>query len=146
MISQFGVFLFRGPRPKTCADLQKLKFIDIVRIEEGFRDFFYNDVYENEIPKDFGINRSDFRLSNFFPPTENQVKNIISLLNFLEHHGQKTYLHCFSGVDRTGYIAAVFRMFFQGWSYEDAYTEWVKLGRHWWLDWWKYSLKKWELK
>lgn len=136
--------LWRGPRPENLEDLQKQGFERIISLESGVYEFFHQDTLETEEqrPKDFGMISYLVPMSDITAPSREDVFRVINLILFTK---KKTYLHCKSGVDRTGFVCAAFRMQTQGWTYDAAYAEWVNLGRHWWYDWWKLWLKKYEV-
>ena len=135
-------YLFRGPRPRSLRDLRWMGFETLIVLETGLYEFFHDDAYESEFPSDYGMRHYNIPCSNFFPPNEYQVNKFLEIVS--KH--EKTYFHCKRGKDRTGFMAAVYRMRKQGWTFEQAYQEWVAMGRNPLLDWWKHSLKKWEPK
>lgn len=45
------------------------------------------------------------------------------------------YFHCLHGVDRTGWMAAAWRVQRMRWSADAAIYEWDKLGRNKWFYW-----------
>ena len=137
---QVAEHIWRGPRPQDLTDLKAQGFKAIISLEEGWFELFHDDPYKRERPIDFGISLARVKCSDIFPPNEDQVADVLSLLNT----PLKIYIHCLTGVDRTGFMCAVYRMQKQGWSFDQAYAEWVELGRHWWFDWWKIGLKTWE--
>lgn len=132
--------LWRGPRPYDLADLQSQGFKSILSVEQGWFEAFHDDPYEHEKPIDFGMILSRIRCSDIVPPSEDQVLGALRIMD----SPNKTYIHCLTGVDRTGFMCAAYRMRKENWSFNSAYAEWVNLGRHWWFDWWKYALKNWE--
>lgn len=127
--------IYRGPRPKTHADLLHDGIKVRVDLQTGTRERYYNDLLEDEDPMHFGIHLFDYAFSNFSPPGDEHVKNLIKLLENLD--GRDVYIHCLHGKDRTGYLIAALRMS-QGWSYEAAVKEMFENGFHkfpylWWL-------------
>lgn len=116
----------------------------VIDLQSGVENFFTDTPYEYEDPDDFGIKLVEFQWSNIWPPTAYQVLALLACIH--ESTDKNIYIHCHSGVDRTGFAAAVIRMRLQGWSATNALNEFVALGRHWWFWWWKYELKKWEKK
>src|SRR5260370_40973033 len=55
------------------------------------------------------------------PPTDDQVAQFLSLLR--SEPGQKLFVHCWFGDDRTGVFTAVYRMAFEKWPAEQAIKE-----------------------
>lgn len=139
-MKQVSFFLWRGPRPKSAVELFEEGFNLIIDLQSGIEDEFSKDAYtmrDKFHQNEFSI--MEIPCSNIFPPNEIQVNRFILAIN----PKKKTYVHCHSGVDRTGFMIAVYRMKFECWSFEDAYNEFVKMGRHWWFFWWKRELRKW---
>lgn len=126
--------LYRGPRPTSFANLQKLGFQRVINLQSGFEDAVTDSQYEHEMSDLYGIETIRFQWSNVLPPTREQVDEFLAVVsgNYL-----KTYVHCHSGVDRTGAACLAYRVLRQGWSFKDAYAEFVAMGRHPWFFWWK---------
>jgi protein tyrosine phosphatase len=82
-----------------------------------------------------------FKWSNFCPPTRSQIKEFIRACG-VHKDGEKTYIHCHSGVDRTGVASMAIRIFHQAWAFDRAYAEFVREGRHFWFIWWKPFLRR----
>ncbi len=57
-----------------------------------------------------------------------KVKKVLAILKDTSNH--PVFFHCMEGKDRTGVIAAVYRMEVDGWSYEDADAEMLSYGFH----------------
>ena len=67
------------------------------------------------------------------PPTDGQVKLFFDTL--LDPAKRPVYFHCLHGKDRTGTMAAVYRVEVDGWSNEEAIAEMKRLGfRTWYQD------------
>lgn len=132
--------LWRGPRPPSLGYLEGEGFKRVVSLQSGFEDAFTESVYEGQktIAKTYGIEFVDLHWSNFFPPTKKQLRDLVEYIS----HTKKTYIHCHSGVDRTGAACMSYRIWTQNWTFEAAHREWVNLGRHWWFFWWKHFLKR----
>ena len=133
--------LWRGPRPKDLRELQAQGFVKVISLQSGFSDRYTDSLLEAQRaqPQSFGITYVTIPCRNWLPPTDSQVRT--TMLNI--RGAGKTYLHCHSGVDRTGFMCAVYRIQIQGWSFENAYREWKAEGRHWWFFWWKPFLRSW---
>lgn len=71
------------------------------------------------------------------PPDKNRVKATLRLLH--QEELKPIYMHCQSGVDRTGFMVAQFRMS-QGWTKADAVREMFSFGMHLWFYWWAFFL------
>lgn len=126
--------LIRGARPKSCQDLVQLGCTTIINLQSGAYDLTHSDVYESELPRSFGLNSFKIRCSDITPPTDEQVKQFLHIVNT----NSVTYVHCLHGKDRTGFMCAVYRMRVCGWSYKDAVREMFSFGFHkasylWWV-------------
>jgi protein-tyrosine phosphatase len=141
MLAVAKPWFYRGPRPGSLSELRFFGVETVISLESGFYEFFHQDTYEKEYPSDYGLRHFQIRCSPVFPPNEDEVNKVLEILS--RHN--TTYMHCKSGVDRTGFMVAVYRMQKEGWTYEKAYQEWKDRGRHWWFDWWSTALKTWEL-
>jgi len=143
-MAQVHPYLFRGPRPTDLKALQALGFKRVISLQSGVEDKYTDSLIEEQSkrPQDFGIEYHFIKCRNWLPPRDDQVSYVMSILAGWDAD-VKTYIHCHSGVDRTGFMCAVYRMQIQGWSFVRAYDEWKKEGRHWWFFWWKPFLKRW---
>lgn len=133
--------LWRGPRPESFNELREKGFERVISLQSGSEEYLTDSLYEMQDPEDFGIQFIEIPCSNIFPPSNEEVSEF---LLYLENYDIKTYVHCHSGVDRTGFMIAAWRMSALHWPFHAAYSEMKKLGRHWWFGWWKYRLKTWE--
>lgn len=129
--------LYRGPRPKDMLELKTAGIETIINLEAGIFELFNNDAYEREFPSDYGIQEYPIKCSDIWWPSKWAVDTAIRVIL----RGRKTYIHCKTGKDRTGWMIMMYRMRIDNWTPERAYAEWVRMGRHPWYDWWKYSLK-----
>lgn len=142
-MTPFDTYLYRGPRP-SLSEVIAGKFQLVISLESGVYEFFHDDDLE-------GAERSNSKLfemlpmSDFFPPSKLQVSRVLEILKTSQASKIQTLLHCKSGVDRTGFVVAVYRMQVQDWCYDRAVAEWIKMGRHPWYFWWSWFLKKYEV-
>lgn len=128
--------LYRGPRPDLTV-LQQAGIKTVINLESGIYDFFNTDTYkkEEQNPKDFGIQLIHIPLSDFTPPKASAVSLALQFMKCASANNP-TYVHCFSGVDRTGFVCASYRMDVEDWDKEKAIAEMKALGMHWWYYWW----------
>ena len=132
--------LWRGPRPTDLSQLKADNIKRVISLEAGYYDIIHPDqIVEQQFPIEFGIDQYDMKCSDITPPPDWVVRKVIAL----SQDAKPTYLHCLSGVDRTGFVCAAYRMQVNGWNYDAALAEWIALGRHWWYAAWNSSLKKW---
>src|SRR6185436_3745963 len=126
---QFDVGLYRGPQPD---------FNDL-RMMAG--DFQIRTVVNLEAPNnlqldeclELGISQINLPLNSIFPPTKSSVATALFILT--EPRFRPLYLHCRSGVDRTGFIVARYRINQQNWTRAQAIAEMIARGNHLWLRW-----------
>ncbi len=140
-MTEIDTGLWRGPKPdenffKTTAQPRS-----ILNLETETRELvFHEDVnWEFRQCQDRNIIFFDVAWSGIFPPKE---EDVWSALGVLQHGVRPLYFHCRAGRERTGFLAAVYRMQVQDWSFDDAYAEWVLLGCRWPTRWlWKRALR-----
>lgn len=130
--------LYRSDRPRSAKDLgddvRRLGIEAILTLEEGWSDVFgWND------ERDFwtGILKKPFHhipMSNFWPPSKDECE---IALNIIDCYPEGVLVHCFSGVDRTGFVCSYYLWKKGVMSAEEAWQYAVKSGQHWWFRWWK---------
>lgn len=135
--------VFGGPRPKLLAELRDHGIKRIINLESGVYDTLrvYTETYYEDslqFPPDFGMVEYMMPCSDITPPPEKIVSKILELVQ----DKTPTYIHCYSGVDRTGFVAAAIRMRLLRWSYDDALKAWREI-RHPWYFYWERALRKW---
>ena len=138
---QFDDYLWRGPRPKNLSLLADQGFKQIINLETGAFRFFHGLEHEGKQADTAGMEEAIFPCSDIWYPNRVRTMRCVAFMLYMKQRKIKTYIHCLSGVDRTGFMCAVYRILAENWTYEKAYEEWVTLGRHWWYDWWKKELK-----
>jgi protein tyrosine/serine phosphatase len=77
--------------------------------------------FESHFAAQRGLRLFSFDLSASRPPTDEDVERFLDILGNPEHY--PILVHCRSGVDRTGYMLALYRMSEEGWSKEQALAE-----------------------
>lgn len=118
---EFYPGLFRGPRLDTIPPEIKT----VIDLQYSSRDI----LNEARVPNFYWMGTIAI-----FPPDKNRVKATLNLLQREEL--RPLYLHCESGVDRTGYMVAKFRVEVQRWHKGEAGQEMIRMGMHPWLFWW----------
>jgi protein tyrosine phosphatase (PTP) superfamily phosphohydrolase (DUF442 family) len=133
--------LWRGRRPIDLAQMQALGFARIISLQSGVEDRWTESLVERQraTVAQFGIDYVYIQCRNWLPPTSAQVERVIQLIAASQ---VKTYIHCHSGVDRTGYMCAAARVKLQAWPIDRAVAEWKVEGRHWWFVWWEPCLRR----
>lgn len=128
---------FRGSRPRDLMNLRIDFRIDtIIDLETGIYELF--DGVLPQFPPDYGMSYYHMPCSDIVPPNDLFVAKAIDLMADMN---RRTFIHCLSGVDRTGYVCALYRVIIDKWKTVDAIAEWKRLGRHPWYFWWEKSLR-----
>lgn len=132
-----------GPRPANLADLRAEGIKRIISLEAGVYQAL--KVYENErdsvmfqFPCEFGMAEYNMPMSAIQAPDKDYVDKILKLVA----DGMPTFIHCEHGQDRTGFVGAVIKMRYEGWTYKQA-LEWWSAFRHWQYFVWDKELEKW---
>jgi tyrosine-protein phosphatase SIW14 len=113
-------FLYRGSQPKE-AGLSELKILGITTIVDLRGEDREKISWERQHAEALGMRFVNIPVSGWSPPTDEQVVQFVSL--FRDNPGQKIFLHCRFGDDRTGVFTAVYRMAVEKWSAEQAMNE-----------------------
>jgi tyrosine-protein phosphatase SIW14 len=77
--------------------------------------------YESHFAAVHGLRVFSFDLSAIEPPSEADVQRFLAIVS--DPANQPVLVHCRQGVDRTGYMLALYRMQHEGWTAERAARE-----------------------
>jgi tyrosine-protein phosphatase SIW14 len=77
--------------------------------------------FESRYAAEQGIRLYSFDLSATEPPSQADVERFLAILD--DPQSYPILVHCRQGVDRTGYMLAIYRMQRQGWTAEQALAE-----------------------
>ncbi len=112
--------LYRGAQPKEfgLSELKKLGITTIVDLRGEDRE---KVAWERKLAESLGVRVVHIPVGRWSPPTDEQVVQFLSL--FRSEPGQKIFVHCHYGEDRTGVFTAVYRMAYEKWSPEQAMNE-----------------------
>jgi tyrosine-protein phosphatase SIW14 len=113
-------FLYRGAQPKETG-LSELKLLGINTIVDLRGEDREKIDWERKRAESLGIRFVRIPVSGWSPPTDEQVVQFLSL--FRGEAGQKVFVHCRFGDDRTGVFVATYRMALEKWSAEQAMKE-----------------------
>ena len=135
--------LYRGPRP-SAFDYDRLLTLEIksvINLEDNQEAI----VADRLRALQRGIVWYSKPWSEIKRPHPSDIRVIVNLIEFENRSGNKVFIHCKHGQDRTGYAVAGYRMLMQGWTFERAYKEARDMGHKWWfapyLLFWPKSLK-----
>jgi len=112
--------LYRGAQPKE-EGLSELKMLGIATIVDLRGEDHEKVEWERKRAESLGMRFVHIPVSGWSPPTDEQVIQFLSLLR--NEPGQKVFVHCRFGDDRTGVFTAVYRMAFEKWTAEQAMKE-----------------------
>jgi protein tyrosine/serine phosphatase len=124
--SKVTPWIYRGGQPdeQQFQELAKLGVTTVVSLRSGrFRAQLERQVVERS-----GMSFVHFPFTYFKFPDEEQIAAFLAVLD--DQSAQPVFVHCLHGVDRTGYMIALYRMERMHWSLERAYNEMRSLGFH----------------
>ena len=119
--------LYRGAQPLTgyAKKLGELGVKTIVNLrgeDEISRD-------EQKEAETAGLRYFNISMPGLSAPSDEQVSRAMAIIDNPEN--QPVFIHCKRGSDRTGTIAAVYRISHEGWNAERALTEAKRYGMSW---------------
>jgi protein tyrosine phosphatase (PTP) superfamily phosphohydrolase (DUF442 family) len=111
--------LYRGAQPRD-GGLSRLRDIGINTVINLRGTSARTRAQETEAHA-LGLNYFNVALPNWGRPQDARVRRILEIIAAPENG--RVFIHCRTGVDRTGMIAAIYRMTHDGWSANDALAE-----------------------
>jgi protein tyrosine/serine phosphatase len=124
--SQVSSFLYRGARP-TPEGLQALAAMQI-KTDLDIEDDLDAIKTESVLARRLGIQFVSVPLSGFFEPSDADMAKIFQVIQNPVNY--PIYLHCKHGHDRTGLVVGLYRVFDEGWTPQQAYSEMLAHGFH----------------
>jgi protein tyrosine phosphatase (PTP) superfamily phosphohydrolase (DUF442 family) len=112
--------LYRGAQPKETG-LSELKLLGITTIVDLRSEDQEKIAWERKHAESLGLRFVHIPVDGWSPPTDEQVVQFLSL--FRDNPGQKIFMHCHFGDDRTGVFTALYRMAVEKWPAEQAMKE-----------------------
>lgn len=131
--------LMRGPRPSTFEAYKALKATTVIDLETGAFEWLHGRRGEEDAwAKQSGVVDIHQPQSFIFKPSNEAVHTFIEIVDKGLNLGS-VFFHCKEGVDRTGYMAAAYRILVQRWDPGFAIKEMLTWGfhecRYWfWID------------
>jgi tyrosine-protein phosphatase SIW14 len=118
--------LFRGGQPSNqgLAELKKLGITTIVNLRGNHGEV----ERERAQAQSLGLRYVNLPIKGWSPPSDKQVAQFLKI--FQEDPGQKVFVHCYFGEDRTGVMVATYRMAQQKWTPGQALSEMDSFGFH----------------
>lgn len=111
--------LYRGAQPGD-GGLTKLRELGINTIV-NLRGASARTRAQEAEARALGLNYFNVALPNWGRPQDARVQRILKIIAAPENG--RVFVHCRTGVDRTGTIVALYRMTHEGWSSKDALAE-----------------------
>jgi protein tyrosine phosphatase (PTP) superfamily phosphohydrolase (DUF442 family) len=112
--------LYRGAQPQEVG-LSELKLLGITTIVDLRSEDREKVEWERKHAESLGMRFVHIPVDGWSPPNDEQVVQFLSLLR--ANPGQKIFMHCHFGEDRTGVFAAIYRIAFEKWSADQAIKE-----------------------
>jgi protein tyrosine phosphatase (PTP) superfamily phosphohydrolase (DUF442 family) len=113
-------FLYRGAQPREVG-LSELKILGITTIVDLRAEDREKIDWERKHAESLGMRFINIPVSGWAPPSDEQVVQFLSLVR--DNPGQKIFLHCRFGDDRTGLFTAVYRIAIEKWPAAQATNE-----------------------
>jgi protein tyrosine/serine phosphatase len=126
--------LYRGAQP-TREGFRRLKELGVTTVI-NLRDEDDLAVAEKEAVKSAGLRYYNVGLPGLSGPSDEQVARVMTVIDAPE--SGPVFIHCRRGADRTGTIAAVYRLSHEGWTAERALAEAKRYG----LSWAEFGMKR----
>jgi protein tyrosine phosphatase (PTP) superfamily phosphohydrolase (DUF442 family) len=112
--------LYRGAQPQEVG-FSELKILGITTIVDLRAEDREKIAWERKHAESLGMRFIHIPVNGWSPPTDEQVVQFLSI--FRDNPGQKIFMHCHFGEDRTGVFTAVYRIAIDKWSAEQAMQE-----------------------
>lgn len=112
--------LYRGAQPKEVG-LSELKLLGITTIVDLRGEDRDKIAWERKHAESLGMRFIHIPVSGWSPPSDEQIVQFLSL--FRGQPGQRVFVHCRFGDDRTGIFTAAYRIAIEKWSPEQAMQE-----------------------
>jgi len=117
--------LFRGAQPHL-ANLPELKRLGITTIVDLRSEFTHLREQERVQAESLGIHFVSIPVGGFSNPSSAQLAQFFAVLR--QSPQQRVFVHCALGDDRTGVFIAAYRIAFERWSADQAYSEMLFFG------------------
>jgi tyrosine-protein phosphatase SIW14 len=111
--------LYRGAQPRS-GSLSRLRELGINTII-NLRGASARTRAEEAEARALGLNYFNVALPNWGRPQDARVRRILEIIAAPENG--RVFVHCRTGVDRTGTIIAIYRITHEGWSSNEALAE-----------------------
>lgn len=118
--------LYRGAQPRD-GGLSRLRELGIDTVI-NLRGASKQTRREEAEAQALGLNYFNIGLPNWGRPQDTRIRRILEILAAPQNG--RVFVHCRTGVDRTGMIVAMYRMTQEGWNSSEALAEAERSGMH----------------
>lgn len=118
--------LYRGAQPRG-GGLSRLRELGIDTVI-NLRGASKQTRAEEAEARALGLNYFNVALPNWGRPQDTRIRRILEIIAAPQNG--RVFVHCRTGVDRTGMIVAMHRMTHEGWNSSDALAEAERSGMH----------------
>jgi len=130
MITQIDAGLYRGPRQDCLESLRPYGIKTVVNLEVGYFEWFHHKAKrERRAAEREGLSYLHNPYDDLGPPSIEKLSSTLVKIRLALKNGP-VYFHCLHGVDRTGMVAAAYRMSAQDWTFHKAVEEMKNFGFH----------------
>lgn len=146
MIERVDDFLFRGNKPISHKEIEELGINAVIDLRDINEQPF--DAYDCEDPAQFNIKKFSIPMSGVHKPNTYQINQFIRAIWYCINNNKKCLVHCHYGKDRTGFMVAIYRIYFNTWKPSGAINEMMAHGfnrlmlHHWIRELEKFELNK----
>ena len=119
--------LFRGAQPAN-GGIKKLSELGIKTVI-NLRGTDELTVAQQKEAEAAGLKYFNIPMPGLSAPSDDQVERVLAVINNPEN--QPVFIHCKRGSDRTGTIAAIYRISHEDWTSDRAITEARRYGMSW---------------
>lgn len=116
--------LYRGQQPSD-------KGFEMLK-EKGIKTVVYlhfsksQAAHEKKVVEGLGMNFVHIPMSWLTPPKESQIKQWLAVTG--DTNQGPVFVHCQHGRDRTGTMVGIYRIAYEGWTFDQAYAEMKEMG------------------
>jgi len=120
--------IFRGAQPsnESWDHLAKMGVKVVIDLRRDGEDD-HSAAEEAKAVEAAGMRFVHVPMKGLVAPTEAQVNKVLGIF----HSGEKVFVHCKKGKDRTGTVVACYRILHDKWDNQKALAEAKSLGMHW---------------
>ena len=125
--------LLRGaqPSPAGILALKEMRVATVISLRSDSKRV----AAEKQLVEAAGMRFVNIPLNDWRRPKDTEIDRIMQLIDHAQN--QPVFIHCERGADRTGTVAAIYRIKYSGWTAGQALTE--AKSHH--LGWWQFWMK-----